>query len=234
MSDERRFLSPARWAIFEVEPAQTDELDRDVDGAVHLWLKRTAASNLGDWARRKRPRLEEIAAARSLRLGRFRPDLSSRYGHRVTSTSLAELRATIVGRLTAEGYVVVPDPPVEVYAIELEQPTPDGRTRLYVGVTSDLERRLAEHRSEVDDGAPPGRAVRRYGYRRYRSDLVEDFPQVPQAAAAELEAQASAVLRHRGFQVHGDGARRRSTHTRFAAGVSWDDLIAAHDDAVEQ
>lgn len=124
MSDDRRWISPARWAIFEVEPAGTAGPEPGDGGPVHLWLKRTAATDLTEWARRKRPRLEAIVSQRLLRLGRFRDDLSSRYRHRATSTSLAELRATIVQRLTAEGYVVVPDPPMEVYAIELEQATP--------------------------------------------------------------------------------------------------------------
>lgn len=99
---------PIRFCSLGAAEAKFFTPDHDADGAVRLWLKRTAASDLSDWARRKRPRLEEIVAARSLRLGPFRPDLSSRYGHRVTSTSLSELRTTIAERLTAEGYVVVP------------------------------------------------------------------------------------------------------------------------------
>lgn len=221
---ERRDISPTRWLVFEVSNAQGGP-------ETHVWLRRCASPDPAAWIERKRERLRELVIERGYELVGRRPDLDGRYLPRTTVSGLKSQRGRIVERLTRDGYVVVPDDPVEVYAIELSERSSDGRTRVYVGVTSDLSKRLAEHRGEVPDGKPPGQAVKRFGFGRYRADLVEDFRSVPAAAALELEAQVSALLTHQGYRVHGDGVRREPKHTQFVSGISWQDLIAAYETA---
>lgn len=226
MSDASARISPTRWAVFEVDGSGLAGVPEGIIGCV--WLKRTATTDLPGWVAAKWDHLGTIAPAP---LVAWLEATTTRWAPRSTARSLKALRAKVVLALTKEGWHVVPDDPVEVYAIELREPAPGGRTRLYVGETTDLPKRLAEHRGEVEDGTPGGRAVVRYGYGRYRGDLTEDVRAVPTALRKELEAQVSAWLRRRGFEVHGDGVRRRPTSTAFVPGISWDELLAAYEAA---
>lgn len=219
------YIQPTRWFIFEVDGSSIEGV---ADGTTCIWLKKSATHDAKGWVQRKWERLGQIAPAPLIRHAK---ELTNRWRARATPKTLRQLRAKIVEQLTYEGFHVLPEEPCEVYAIELAEQPPDGLTRLYVGVTSDLGKRLAEHRGELEDGKPPGRAVRRFEYGRYRADLTEDIRRVHRVLAKEAEAQVSAWLSHRGFDVHGDGVSRRPTNARLVPDASWGELIAAFEEA---
>lgn len=218
--EQDRRLSPTRWAVFELEPDPAD-------GRPRFWLRSTAAPDVADWATRQ---LDSLADRAPAPIVRYRDDWSMRLRARTTKSSVAAARRRLVRLIERDGVRVLPDPPMVVYAIELDRPARDGRIQLYVGITSNLERRLAQHRQELD-GPKPVRAVTTFGYGRPRPDLVGDLPSVSGESSKELEAQVSALLAHRGFKVHGDGTRRRPTSTSFVTGVSWQDLLQAYERA---